>query len=694
MPRRFPIQLKLTTGALFPLCVAILVCWLAGFYLIGSQIASQAQDRVRTDLNSAREVYLNELEHISDVVKFTGRSPQTAAALARGKHEALPPLLTPQLQNEQLDFLTVVNAYGQIVFRAGNPAETTAGRWSGRLVGQAISGQIVRGTMVIPYDDILRENNTLEEKAAVQVRPTPRARQYARKTERSGIFLVAAAPVKDAGGTIVGALYGGVMLNNNNRLVDRIKRIIYEGVQFEGRDAGSATIFLDDLRIATNVAVPGGERAIGTLMSEQVYDRVLLNNQKWIGRAFVLNDWYFAAYEPIHDLDGRAIGALYVGMSEKPYLRIRNRLNLIYAGVLFFGSLAGIALSWQAGSRLARPIRALENVARRVAAGEREVRIEVQTRDEIGDLAGEFNQMTRALIQREDEIRELNRGLEQKVRERTAELEEKNLLLLKTREELLRAEKLAAVGELAAGVAHEINNPMAIIRGNAELLQMATPPDNPSREEIDIITRQVGRVERIVANLLKFARQGDKQAGMMDLNGMLDEILRQLGHQVPLTGISIRKDFAPELPPLDGDADQLRQVFTNLALNAVQAMPGGGELRVSTRQIRGTRNEEREPVGETLEPRTSILDPFEDFIEISFEDTGCGIAPEHRDQLFNPFFTTKASGTGLGLSVSYGIVKDHGGSIEADDRPGKGAAFRVRLPLSQGGAPEESHDQT
>ncbi|HLO24528.1 MAG TPA: ATP-binding protein [Geobacteraceae bacterium] len=360
-------------------------------------------------------------------------------------------------------------------------------------------------------------------------------------------------------------------------------------------------------------------------------------------------------------------------MTEKPYLRTQTRLNLIYAGVLFFGSLTGIALSWQTGSRLARPIKALENLARRVAAGDREVRIDVRTRDEIGDLAGEFNEMTRTLIQREDEIRELNRGLEQKVRERTAELEEKNLLLLKTREELLRAEKLAAVGELAAGVAHEINNPMAIIRGNAELLQMATSPDDPGREEIEIITRQVGRVERIVANLLKFARQGQKQPGKADINGILDEVLGQVGHQVPLTGIAIRKSFAPELPLLDADADQLRQVFTNLVLNAVQAMPDGGTLTVGTNLMRnaesGIRNGEKDDG---------------DFIEISVEDTGCGIAPENLEQIFNPFFTTRSGGTGLGLSVSYGIARDHGGTIEVESQPGTGAAFRVILPLPAG----------
>ena len=216
------------------------------------------------------------------------------------------------------------------------------------------------GTMVIPYEDLLKDNPKLAKRVVIPVQATPRARQTTKQYERAGMFLVAAAPVKNADGAVIGALYGGVLLNNNNNLVDRIKKIIYEGVQFDGKDAGSSTIFLNDVRIATNVTTADGKRAVGTLMSEQVYDRVLLKQRKWIGRAFVFDTWYFAAYEPIIDMEGKVVGSLYAGMSEKPYLRIQSQFNLVYAGVLFFGTLAGIAVSWQIGSRLASPIRALE----------------------------------------------------------------------------------------------------------------------------------------------------------------------------------------------------------------------------------------------------------------------------------------------------------------------------------------------
>jgi two-component system NtrC family sensor kinase len=504
---------------------------------------------------------------------------------------------------------------------------------------------------------MLSEGKELAAQAMVRVIPTPHAKPAVAAMENSGLFLVAAAPVRDQAGNIVGALYGGVLLNNNNALVDKIKKVVYEGVKLDGRDVGGATIFLNDLRIATNVSDTEGRRAIGTRLSEEVYNRVVLMKEKWIGRAFVVNDWYFSAYEPLVSLEGAPVGALYVGMLEKPFSQLKGRLSLLVGGVLMVGGAIGVVIARLAGSRLARPIKELESFASRVAAGERGVTIEMAAEDEIGDLADELNRMSASLGRREEEIGNLNRSLEQKVRERTAELEEKNRLLMEAQQELLRVEKLAAVGELAAGVAHEINNPMAIIRGNAELIQMELPPDSSTQEEVAIITRQVGRVERIVANLLRFAREERKEIVTGSVNAILDEIIAQLKHQISMEGIDLEKRYDPEIPEIEGDLDQLRQVFTNLLLNAVQAMPEGGRLTVAT----GFRDEEG-------------------VIEVCVSDTGCGITAEEIDRIFNPFFTTKSGGTGLGLSVSYGIVQSHGGNITVESREGEGSRFRVALP--------------
>lgn len=259
------------------------------------------------------------------------------------------------------------------------------------------------------------------------------------------------------------------------------------------------------------------------------------------------------------------------------------------------------------------------------------------------------------LERRERELFELNRNLEQRVSDRTALLEEKSLQLIRVQEDLLRAEKLAGLGTLAAGVAHEINNPSAIIRGNVEILLGLLPADSDLREEAEEILKQTERISLITGNMLSLARNQTIRWEKVHINTLLKEILAQISHQIPLGQVEILTELAPTLPPLEGSVERLRQVFTNLLLNALQAMQGQGRLRVSTRA-----GAER--------------------IEILIADTGPGIPAEIRDKIFNPFFTTKSGGTGLGLSVSYGIVQALGGMIEVEGEAGKGCVFRVSLP--------------
>ena len=352
------------------------------------------------------------------------------------------------------------------------------------------------------------------------------------------------------------------------------------------------------------------------------------------------------------------VGQFSKPIDKQPLIALKKKASLLYGGVLLVGSLVGLLVSGYIGNLLSHPIRELKGLVQRFSAGERDLRIETASRDEIGELAEEFNAMTEALRQREYAIMQLNRDLEATVQSRTAELETKNILLLKTQSELVRAEKLAAVGELAAGVAHEINNPMAIIRGNSEILLMDLPPEHPNREEAEIISGQVGRVEGIVGNLLSFARQQRKRLQLVAIDRTLEDILSQVNHHVSLAGIEVRCEFGLKAIEIEGDENQLRQVFTNLIVNAVQAMAQAGILTVRT-----------------------DVDISHGTCRVEIEDTGNGISSDLLKDIFTPFFTTRESGTGLGLSVSYGIVVDHGGMITVRSELGVGSQFTVTLPL-------------
>lgn len=646
---RTSIRRKLIFATLTPLCVAILLCWMIGSLLITDRIFRQAQKKVISDLNLARKVYQDEINHLANIVKVAGLTPSMADHLVSGRPPLPEKALQQLLKGEQLSFLNVIDSSGVVRYRVANPRQQGDRLAGDPLVARALNGELTGGAQIYGRERLALENSALAEAAQTTVKVTPYARAVTNTTEQRGLMLVAAAPLRTDDGRIAGVLQAGFMLNGDSRVVDTITRIVYD------RDGGgAATVFLGDVRIATNVRDAVGDRATGTLMSAEVARVVLTQGKMWSDRAFVLSDWFISAYEPIRDPSGSVIGALYVGIPERPFLDMRTNLNLVFGGVLLFITVIGITLSTWISRRLARPVRALAEGARRIAAGEHIEPIEVTTHDEIGLLAEEFNTMNR-------EVSSLKNNLEQKVIERTTQLEEKNLQLLATQKKLATAERLSGLGLLAAGVAHEINNPLAVIRGNAELLQSAIPLSDENREEVDAIVEEAVRIGRIVNNLLVFSRSGLQRSSIFSLGCLLDSILDQIGHQIPLERYRVTRGYWGRDEQIEGDEDQLRQVFTNLIANGLQAMPDGGELAVNVE-----------------------LDPLTDRVSVIVQDHGDGIREEDLDKLFTPFFSTKPLGTGLGLAVSYGIASDHGGEILVKSEPGAGSSFTVVLPLRQG----------
>ncbi|MHB8108882.1 MAG: [Fe-Fe] hydrogenase large subunit C-terminal domain-containing protein [Syntrophorhabdaceae bacterium] len=239
------------------------------------------------------------------------------------------------------------------------------------------------------------------------------------------------------------------------------------------------------------------------------------------------------------------------------------------------------------------------------------------------------------------------------------QLQQSLLELEQAQFQLLRTEKLAALGQLAAGVAHEINNPLGTITIYAHILKKSLEPDDPRLEDIDLIISEAARTKEIVQGLLSFARETKLKPGDTNINDLMEETMGLLVNQVLFQNIKIKKNLQEDMPMLFADATQLKQVFLNIMLNAAQAMAGKGSLAITTSHDGGV-------------------------ITIKIKDTGPGIPPENIGKLFNPFFTTKEKGTGLGLAISYGIVERHSGQIDVETELGKGSTFVISLPVDPG----------
>jgi two-component system NtrC family sensor kinase len=305
--------------------------------------------------------------------------------------------------------------------------------------------------------------------------------------------------------------------------------------------------------------------------------------------------------------------------------------------------------------RITRPLAVMVDATGRIAQGDLKHRVDLEGRDEIGQLARAFNRMTDELSLAREDLTQWGRTLERRVEERTRELRE-------TQDQLVVSEKLASLGKMAAGVAHEINNPLTTILINTHLL-LESPGKNAGEvDTLNLIADETTRCAAIVRGLLDFARQTPSQAAPTDINDIIERTLLLLEKQASVRNIQIEKALDRTLPPIEVDKNKIQQVFSNLAINACEAMPTGGRLVVG-----------------------SLMSRDGTHIEITFTDTGVGISKENMPKLFDPFFTTKSFGTGLGLAVSYGIVRQRGGTILVRSEVGKGTVFTVRIPLADPG---------
>jgi C4-dicarboxylate-specific signal transduction histidine kinase len=416
------------------------------------------------------------------------------------------------------------------------------------------------------------------------------------------------------------------------------------------------------------------QRAIGTRVSKAVREAVLVRGETWLDRAFVVNDWYVSAYEPLLNSQGTRIGMLYVGYLETPYRQTKYGLLAIIVGIFAVAMVLAAWLSLRWARSIFQPLERMSHTMQQVQDGNAAARVgPLPQQDELGTLARHLDQL---LVAVDDKTRTLQRWaqeLDAKVTERTRDLAASHESLKLTQAQLVKSEKLAAIGQLTASVAHEINNPIAVMQGNLDLVRETLGPQAlPIGPELKLMDQQIERMRLIVTQLLQYARPND-YAGYVeavDVNDTLASSLVLVEHQLNRTHIRVRRQWQASRT-VHINRQELQQVLINLMINAIQAMPEGGELLLRT-------NDQTDAQGLAG-------------VRVEVCDTGAGLSPANLEQLFSPFYTTKNEGNGLGLWISGGLVERYGGGIRAGNRRDQGedspgAVFEVCLPCDDNGA--------
>jgi len=614
---------------------------LVGGYMLWRRTRLEAENRVGQDLNAAYEFYNHRLKAMGDALHYTALGRQFRRAVAAGDLAYVGDRLETVRREAGLDLLTLTDEKGTVILRAHRPERLGGTLAEDPLLRRAVeSRKTVSGTAILPLSFLMQELPELERKARIQILPTPKAAPTELRELNSAMFLCSAAPVFQNDGLLAGMLWAGTMLNRNYELVDRVQNTVFRDERFEGKLVGNATVFQNDVRISTNVRRKDGSRGIGTRVSAEVFDHVLRQGKTWVGPAWVLNDWYISAYAPIRDVRGEAIGMLYVGALQRKFDVVTIRTFTTFALVALAGLLVAALVAWRLANGIARPVGVLARASAGIAEGDFSQKLPVESDDELGSLTHSFNTMVKSLKERDQLLNE------------------------RTRQQLTRSERLASIGRLAAGVAHEINNPLTGVLTFSHMLLRQLPEQSDQHEDVQTIIDATVRCRDIVRGLLNFARQSEPQKTLARLDEVLGKAVALTQNQAAISQVNIVREMDPELGQMVIDAGQIQEVAVNMIVNAIDAMPDGGDLYIRTR---------------------AVNEGGDQWAEFEITDTGCGIPPENLDHVFDPFFTTKQSdkGTGLGLALSYGIVMEHGGQINLSSEVGRGTTIVVRLPCKE-----------
>jgi len=611
-----------------------------GGQLLHKSVLVEARNRVRLDLNAAREIYQTQINFVKVALNITAIGPGFLSSVREADQSDLVGRMTRMAHHANLDFAGIVTADGRTFCRMGpNPIPKSFDEPDNPIVALALKRSVpIAGTVIFGHDFLYAQDPRLAARASIRLRPTPMAEVGTEQSEIAGMALAAAIPVFD-NGNVLAVLYGGRLLNQSDEIVDTVRDTVFKNEVYKGRSIGTATVFFKDIRISTNVTTLSDRRAIGTRVSKEVKKHVLEKGQRWTERAFVVNDWYVTAYDSIEDIHGDRVGMLYVGVLEAKYIDDLKKIISVFILMTLLGMAFAVCLGYAMANNIMKPVRRLIKASKKVSKGSLSPDIGPILKGEFGVLQVNFKEMVAAIGRRRAE----------------------------SQDKLLYSEKQASIGRLAAGVAHEINNPLTGVLTFTHMLLHRDDLAKETRSDLKTIADSTERVRQIVKGLLDFSRQTALNPEPTDINELVHLTLGPLENQALVKGSSLVFQPGNDLPAITLDRSQFQSVLMNIVINGLDATEQGGEIIVLT------------------ENRASEKDCRKNGIEIAVADNGCGIPREHLKRLFDPFFTTKevGRGTGMGLAVSFGIIKRHGGNIKVESRMGKGSTFRIWLPVER-----------
>ncbi|HSB72922.1 MAG TPA: cache domain-containing protein [Candidatus Methylomirabilis sp.] len=606
---------------------------------VNTKTIREAENRVRIYARTAWEIHESKIGRIRSASEILARDPVILKLLTEARNaRSLAPVrdyLETVRRDQGMDILNIAAPDGTVILRTRPPYTTGDTLAADSMIKQVLTtGQSVSGDVILELERLDLEGVGLLERC------------MAVAGESRGMLSGTAVPVRQ-GKEVIGIIQAGSLLNGAVEKVDRIRDAVFADERYRGKPVGTATIFMADIRISTNVMDSSGRRAVGTRASPEVTDRVLRQGQSWTGKAYVVDTWYLSQYDPIRDPEGKVIGMLYVGELEQKYLDLRTRAVAQHLAIIVAGLFLALLVIYGMVRGILRPVQKLAEATQRLSSGDLNHRVEVEGRDEVGALSASFNRMAETLAGQRQEIEIRQRELE----DLSSELKSINTNYL----------------EMLGFVAHELKNPLA-----SAMMSLYTVKDgylgavNPAQQKsLDSVAQSLDYFHDMVKNYLDLSRL---EKGEL-------EVVKQ---EVPLHAHVVRpvleglergmrerrmvlQDRIPDDVFLKTDGNLLRIVYDNLLSNALKYGREGGSI-----------------VLDLSENHTQVV--------LSVRNDGAGIPPEQMSRLFEKFSRLDTpecvtqKGSGLGLYICKEIVRRLGGEIWADSKAGEWVRFSFSVP--------------